>query len=244
MQARERCRGTASHSDARPRSESAPSFHIRRRNPTSFSRSRVLAALAAAALIGALTFAGVGQAEPAATAIAMHGAPALPADFAALPYANPDAPKGGVLRLAYLGAFDSLNPFNVKALTTAEGLGGHVFETLMARSHDEPFTLYGLIAETIETDAARDYVTFRLNPRAHFSDGEPVTAEDVRFSFELLRAKGRPQQRAAYALVKSVDDAGRADHPLRPRRRRRPRTAVVPGSHARAVAPSHRRRAF
>ncbi len=157
--------------------------------------------VAAVTFVAALAFAGASRADPA---IAMRGAPALPADFAALPYVDPAAPKGGVLRLAYLGAFDSLNPFNVKALTTAEGLDGHVFETLMARSHDEPFTLYGLIAETIETDRARDYVTLQLNPKAHFSDGEPITADDVRFSFELLRAKGRPQQRAAYALVKSV----------------------------------------
>jgi peptide/nickel transport system substrate-binding protein len=144
-------------------------------------------------------------AEAPAPAIAMHGAPALAPGFAALPYADPGAPKGGTLRLGLYGGFDSLNPFNVKALTTAEGLSGRVFESLMARSHDEPFTLYGLVAETIETDAARSYATFRLNRRAHFSDGSPVTADDVRFTFELLRAKGRPPQRAAFGLVKAVE---------------------------------------
>ena len=137
----------------------------------------------------------------------MHGEPALTADFKNLPYVNPDAPKGGRLDLAYLGAFDSLNPYNVKALSTAEGLVGNVYQSLMARSEDEPFTLYGLIAESVETDPARDLVVFRLNPAAHFSDGSPVTTADVVFTFNLLKAKGRPQQRAAYSLVRSVDAA-------------------------------------
>ena len=138
-------------------------------------------------------------------AIAMHGEPALPPDFDHLPYVNPDAPKGGKLDLAYLGAFDSLNPYNVKALSTAQGLIGNVYQSLMARSADEPFTLYGLIAKSIETDAARDRVVFHLDPAARFSDGTPITSADVVFTFNLLKAKGRPQQRAAFSLVKSVD---------------------------------------
>jgi peptide/nickel transport system substrate-binding protein len=156
----------------------------------------------AAALALGLAAAAPGAAEW--PAIAMHGAPALAPGFSAFPYANPAAPKGGTLRLGLLGGFDSLNPYNVKALSAAEGLAGHVFESLMARSRDEPFTLYGLIAETIETDAARDYATFRLNPAAHFSDGSAITSDDVRFTFELLRAKGLPPQREAFSLVKSV----------------------------------------
>jgi peptide/nickel transport system substrate-binding protein len=138
-------------------------------------------------------------------AIAMHGAPALPPDFKSLPYVNPDAPKGGRLTLAYAGAFDSLNPYNVKALSTAQGLIGNVYQSLMVRSTDEPFTLYGLIAQSIETDEARDRVVFHLNPRARFSDGGAITARDVAFTFNLLKEKGRPQQRAAYALVKGVE---------------------------------------
>ncbi len=138
-------------------------------------------------------------------AIAMHGAPALPPDFASLPYADPRAPKGGVLHLGAFGAFDNLNPYGVNAGSTAQGLAGAVYQSLMARSTDEPFTLYGLIAQSIETDDARDYVTFRLNPAAHFSDGHPITAKDVVFSFNLLKTKGRPQQRAAYALVREID---------------------------------------
>ncbi|WP_036258325.1 extracellular solute-binding protein [Methylocapsa aurea] len=149
------------------------------------------------------------EAEPAASApqpaIAMHGEPDLPADFDHLPYAAPDAPKGGRLAIGFLGTFDSLNPFNLKAGSTAQGLNGNVFETLMTRSLDEPFTLYGLIAKSIETDADRSRVTFRLDPRAHFSDGAPITSADVRFTFDLLKTRGRPQQRAAYGLVKAVE---------------------------------------
>src|ERR1700677_4144842 len=96
------------------------------------------AKLAVAMLALGLAGAGASAAEPPAIAIAMHGAPALAPDFTALPYVEKDAPKGGRLRLAYLGTFDSLNPFNVKALSTAEGLDDHVFQTLMARSRDEP----------------------------------------------------------------------------------------------------------
>ncbi|HYA72245.1 MAG TPA: extracellular solute-binding protein, partial [Roseiarcus sp.] len=143
--------------------------------------------------------------EPPTYAIAMHGAPALGPDFARLPYADPDAPKGGRLALAYLGAFDSLNPYNVKALSAAQGLVGNVYQSLMTRSADEPFTLYGLVARSIETDDARDRVAFHLDPRAHFSDGERITAADVVFSFNLLKAKGLPSQRAAYALARKVE---------------------------------------
>ena len=121
------------------------------------------------------------------------------------PYVNPDAPKGGRLNLAFLGAFDSLNPYNVKALSTAQGLIGNVYQSLMIRSDDEPFTLYGLIAESLETNAERDRVVFHLNPAAQFSDGSPITSDDVLFTFNLLKAKGRPQQRAAFSLVKSLD---------------------------------------
>jgi peptide/nickel transport system substrate-binding protein len=163
-----------------------------------------------AALAGLVFFADAPglSAEEFATpnyAIAMHGAPALGPNFDHLPYANPDAPKGGRLNLAFLGTFDSLNPYNVKALSTAQGLNGNVYQSLMFRSADEPFTLYGLIAQSIETDAAREHVTFRLNPKARFSDGGAITSADVAFTFELLKEKGRPQQRAAYSAVKSIE---------------------------------------
>ncbi|MBX9757296.1 MAG: extracellular solute-binding protein [Beijerinckiaceae bacterium] len=138
-------------------------------------------------------------------AIAMHGEPALPAGFTHLPYANPDAPKGGRLVIGFQGAFDSLNPFNLKAGSAAQGINVNIYQTLMTRSTDEPFTLYGLLAESIETDDARSFVTFRLNPKAKFSDGKPVTSEDVRFSYELLRKRGRPQHRAAFNQAHSVE---------------------------------------
>jgi peptide/nickel transport system substrate-binding protein len=157
-------------------------------------------------LVALIALAGTARGQDqTAGAIAMHGAPALAAGFERLPYASPDAPKGGRLALAYLGAFDSLNPYNVKALSTAQGLVGNVYQSLMARSADEPFTLYGLIAQSIETDDARDRVVFHLNPAAHFSDGAKIVAADVLFTFHLLKTKGLPSQRAAYALVKSAD---------------------------------------
>ncbi len=163
-------------------------------------------ALGAALIVAAASaFARAGDVGEPVGAIAMHGEPALPPSFARLPHVNPEAPKGGRLDLAYLGAFDSLNPYNVKALSTAQGLVGNVYQSLMIRSVDEPFTLYGLIAKSLETNEARDRLVFHLDPAAHFSDGEPIRSADVLFAFNLLKAKGRPQQRAAYSLVRSVE---------------------------------------
>ena len=124
-------------------------------------------------------------------AIAMHGQPLWPASFSAPRYAAPAAPKGGSLVQGVLGTFDSLNPFIVKGLPAAN-IRGYVIESLLARGYDEPFTLYGLLAKSVETDAARSYVTFTLDAAARFSDGKPVTVEDVIFSWELLRDHGRP----------------------------------------------------
>jgi peptide/nickel transport system substrate-binding protein len=154
---------------------------------------------------GLLAFGGLpaGAAKLAAAesyAIAMHGAPALPADFTHMPYANPDAPKGGRLVQGILGTFDSLNPLIVRGLAVQQ-IRGFVVESLLARGNDEAFTLYGLLAKTVETDDARSYVTFRLDPRARFSDGQPVTSEDVLFSWALLRDKGRPNHRQYYSKV-------------------------------------------
>src|SRR6202012_3772046 len=102
-------------------------------------------------------------------------APALPADFTHMPYANPDAPKGGRLVQGLLGTFDSLNPLIVKGLAVQQVRGygferGYVIESLMVRGDDEPFTLYGLLARSVETDDARSFVAFHLDPRARFSD--------------------------------------------------------------------------
>ena len=107
----------------------------------------------------------------------MHGVPALSADFSYLPYFNPDAPRRGRLVWGILGTFDSLNPMIVKGIPVQQVRSygyerGYVIESLMARGENEPFTLYGLLAKTVETDDARDFVTFRLDPSAHFSDGK------------------------------------------------------------------------
>jgi len=145
-------------------------------------------------------------AEPS-HAIAMHGSPALAAAFPHFRYVDPTAPKGGRLVASIVGTFDSLNPLIVKGLPF-EHVRAYVVESLMARGFDEPFTLYGLLAQTIETDATRSYVTFTLDPRARFSDGHPVTADDVTFSWQLLRDKGRPNYRAYYAKVRRAEAVG------------------------------------
>ncbi len=142
----------------------------------------------------------------------MHGAPAWPADFQNATYANPAAPKGGELVQGVLGAFDCLNPFIVKGIPAAN-IKNYVVESLLSRGYDEPFTLYALLAEAVETDAARSFVTFTLNPAARFADGKPVTPEDVIFSWELLRNHGRPNYRTYYAKVmKAVATDARTVH--------------------------------
>ncbi len=145
---------------------------------------------------------GANAAETAA--IAMHGHPALPAGFQSMPYANPDAPKGGHLVWGLLGSFDSLNPFIVRGVAVQQ-IRSYVVESLLTRGNDEPFTLYGLLARSVETDDNRTYVTFRIDPRARFSDGRPVQAEDVEFSWKLLRDHGRPNHRQFYGKVAKVD---------------------------------------
>ena len=168
--------------------------------PTVFAAARTRLAICG-------LFALVGSAPAAAEAthaIAMHGTPAMGEGFVAPDYANADAPQGGRMVQGVLGTFDSLNPFIVKGLP-AQAIRGYVVESLMARGYDEPFTLYGLLARTVETDDARSYVTFSLDPAAHFSDGAPVTADDVIFSFQILRDHGRPNHRAFYSKVAKAE---------------------------------------
>jgi peptide/nickel transport system substrate-binding protein len=155
-------------------------------------------------LLGLAAPAAAGQARHA---IAMHGEPAMPEGFRHFPYVNPDAPKGGRFVHGMLGTFDSLNPFVIKGLATG-AVRGYLIESLMARGYDEPFTLYGLLARTVETDAARSYVTFNLDPDARFSDGHAVMPEDVIFSWQLLRDKGRPNHRAYYSKVVKAEIIG------------------------------------
>jgi len=137
----------------------------------------------------------------------MHGEPAWAPGFKSPDYANPSAPKGGQLTQGVLGTFDSLNPFIVKGLAAAN-IRSYVIESLLARGYSEPFTLYGLLAESVETDAKRSYVTFTINPAARFSDGKLVTPADVIFSWELLRDRGRPNYRTYYAKVVKAEPIG------------------------------------
>lgn len=145
-------------------------------------------------------------AEPA-HGIAMYGEPALPPDFIHLPYANPDAPAGGTIVMGEQGGFDSLNPYIVKGRAPFF-LGSWTVETLLARSIDEPFSLYGLLAESVDTDDARTYVEFTLRPEARFSDGTPVTVEDVMWSFQILADEGQPRYIGAWNKVRDMTQTG------------------------------------
>lgn len=121
-------------------------------------------------------------------------------------YVNPEAPKGGDVKLGAIGTFDTLNPFILKGVAAA-GIGA-VFDTLTLASADEPFAQYGLIAETIEMPADRSWVAFTLRPQARFHDGSPITVEDVIWTFEALKAKGHPFYRSYYAQVAKAEKVG------------------------------------
>ena len=156
------------------------------------------------AMVVGLVFATTAAFAQPKHAIAMQGEPALPADFKNLPYANPDAPQGGQLRQAITGSFDSVVPFIVKG-TSAYGVRTYVFESLMGRNWDEPFSLYGLLAQSIDVSDDRQTFSFKLRPEAKFSDGTPVTAADIVFSRETLRDKGRPNFKNSYSKVTKVE---------------------------------------
>nr|WP_159977153.1 extracellular solute-binding protein [Roseobacter cerasinus] len=137
----------------------------------------------------------------------MYGAPALPPDFVSLPYANPEAPKGGAITLGNSGGFDSLNPF-IRKGTVPWQLRFLTHESLMGRSWDEPFTLYGLLAESVEVPDDRSWVTFTLREGATFSDGTPVTVDDVIFSYELLGSEGHPRYLGLAQQIDSIEQTG------------------------------------
>jgi microcin C transport system substrate-binding protein len=141
--------------------------------------------------------------------IAMHGLPKYKADFAHFEFVNPTAPKGGVIYHGAPGAtFDNLNPFILKG-TAAGFVSTFVFDSLMKSAADEPFTMYGLIAKTIETPKDRAWEAFELDERAKFHDGSPITAADVIFSFETLTSeKGHPQYRQYYYDVVKAEVTG------------------------------------
>ncbi|WP_431027872.1 extracellular solute-binding protein [Rhizobium herbae] len=164
-------------------------------------------------LLAALGTGVAARAEPV-HGIAMHGQPALPADFKSFPYVRPDVKKGGRVAYGVVGTFDNLNPFILKSMrTTARGMldpeyGNLVYDSLMQRSRDEAFSLYGLLAETVEWDDDRSFIQFNLNPKAKWADGQPVTPEDVVFTFELFRDKGRVPFSTRLAKVEKMEKVG------------------------------------
>ena len=141
-------------------------------------------------------------ADAPTNALTLHGQPAYPPSFTHFAYVRPDAPKGGVVRLAELGTFDNLNPHILKGIA-APG-SDLVFETLMKRAEDEPFSQYGYIAETVRVHEGYAGVTYTLRPEARWHDGSRITAADVVFSFKTLTEKGHPSYRAYYSHVKDV----------------------------------------
>ncbi len=157
-------------------------------------------------VLGLAIFSQPAKAEPV-HAIAMHGTPKYEAGFDHFDYVNPNAPKGGEIRLSAVGStFDSLNPFIIKGIP-AQG-SSFPFETLLTTSADEAFTEYGLIAQSLEVPQDRSWVIFNINPKARWQDGKPITADDVMFSFDVIRTKGQPQFRFYYQAVDKAEKLG------------------------------------
>jgi microcin C transport system substrate-binding protein len=166
-------------------------------------------------LVG-LLLTGIGMAHAQAPAptgaplrtygLSLLGKPSLPPDFKYFPYVNPDAPKGGEVVLGSVGSFDSFNPFIVRGTPAADVV--RVWDTLMKPNVDEAEAQYGLLAQTVEVASDGMSVAFELRPEAKFNDGTPVTAEDVAWTFQTLREKGRPFYRQYYADVASVTVEG------------------------------------
>jgi len=177
-------------------------------------RGRVLGALGGLVALAGLALLLPRPAAPqaagakvtAAHAFSMHGDLKYPAGFTHFQYVNPEAPKGGDVKLAAIGTFDTLNPFVLKGVP-AIALG-NVYDTLTVSSEDEPFSQYGLVAETIEMPADRSWVAFTLRPQARFHDGSPITVEDVIWTFDALKTKGRPFYRSYYAQVLKAEKVG------------------------------------
>jgi len=136
----------------------------------------------------------------------MHGDLAYPANFSHFKYANPEAPKGGVLRQYAIGTFDSFNPFIAKG-NPAAGIA-LIYDSLMTPSKDEPFSRYGLLAESIETPSDRSWVAFTLRENARWHDGKPVSVEDVIWTFNTLIEQGSPLYGFYYAGIEKVEKAG------------------------------------
>ncbi|MBC8411835.1 MAG: ABC transporter substrate-binding protein, partial [Rhodobacteraceae bacterium] len=137
----------------------------------------------------------------------MYGAPRLPHDFVSLPYTNTNAKPGGTLVFGERGGFDSMNPY-IRKGRAPWGVRTHVVESLMGRNWNEPFSLYGLLAETIEVGPNRTWVEFKLRKEAKFSDGSPVTVEDVIWSFSTLGTIGHPRYLNSWKKIETVKVTG------------------------------------
>jgi microcin C transport system substrate-binding protein len=164
--------------------------------------SRLLIAAAALGLLFGPSVAGAADPAPV-TSLSLHGTPKYGKDFDHFDYADPSAPKGGDVVLSAIGTFDSLNAFILKG-TPAAGVQ-YNFDTLLTESLDEPSTAYGLVAESVEVPADKSWVIFNINPKAHFSDGSPITAADVAWTFTTLMKDGSPTYAAYYAAVDKAE---------------------------------------
>lgn len=169
-----------------------------------FSRRLLLFVLLC--MSGTVVDAGNSEAVSPVHGYAMHGLPKYAEGFAHFDYVNPQAPKGGAVKLGVVargGGFDSFNPYISKG-DPADGVG-FLFESLTKKSGDEAFTHYGLIAEKMEVPEDRSWVSFHINPKARFSDGKPITTKDVAFSFHTLIEKGSPAISSYWADVEKVE---------------------------------------
>ena len=160
----------------------------------------------AGAMALSVVLSGAGMAQPM-HGIAMYGAPALPPDFTHLPYANPDAPTGGRIVTGETGSFDSLNP-HIREGSVPWQLRLLAYESLLGRSWDEPFTLYGLLAESVAVAPDHAWVEFTLRPEARFSDDSPVSVDDVIWSMETLCTIGHPRYLNAWTSVSGIAAVG------------------------------------
>jgi microcin C transport system substrate-binding protein len=163
------------------------------------------------AMVFAVLFAAGAAAQTPKTswpvpAYAMHGDVKYPPDFKHFDYVNPDAPKGGDVKLHAIGTFDSFNPFILRGVPT--GVVGLTFDSLTVASNDEPFTRYCLVCQTMEIPEDRSWVEFTLRPEAKFQDGSPITVDDVIWTFETIKSKGHPRYRSYYADVVKVEKTG------------------------------------
>ncbi|BBK39655.1 ABC transporter substrate-binding protein [Allostella sp. ATCC 35155] len=170
-----------------------------------FLATAVLALAAPALVMSALVKPAMADETPR-HGMSMYGDLKYPPGFRHFDYANPDAPKGGTVRMAAIGTYDTLNPFTLKGVPAAGA--GLLFQTLTVNSGDEPFSEYGVVAESFVVPADRSWVAFNLRPQARFNDGSPITADDVVFTFETLKTKGAPFYRTYYADVVKAEATG------------------------------------